>query len=353
MLPPRQLLSKLLIACTAVFLTVTPAALAAEEPDRPTAGDLRAITLYLENDSEFTKPNNDTDEHYTNGGAFTFAHQPAWAWDIADWMPGHEGFGKPDDVAVGYMFGQLMFTSRNLRLETPPDDEHPYSGYLFGGAYFQRAKYVSDRVATLDHFQLDLGVIGPSSLAADVQKSVHETFDAVGPGGWDTQMPDEFAIQAYVRKKWRFDLNQPGGWDVQVIPQVGAALGLVYRHLEAGATLRAGWNLPNDFGPGRIADVAAATGGPNTGWGVYGFARAGGRIVEHNVFLEGSNYHDYQGVDEERLVGELEAGLRLGYRGDRWAIELGYSQTFLTPQFETERGSDSFGAYTLTAFCFF
>ena len=350
----RCLFIALVTAFAAGFIAPGPAFAAEDDPlKRPQADEFFSITAYWENDTDHAKPNNPSDEHYTFGGGFSLAHHPDWAWDLAQWMPFADGFGEPDAVAVGYIVAQQIFTPENISLENPPRDDRPYAGYLFAGAFFQRARQISPRLATMDHFQIDAGVIGPSSLAEDAQTSVHEAFGGTDPRGWDTQLPDEFAIQAFIRKKWRFDLDEPGAFDVQIIPQLGAAVGLVYRHLEASATLRTGWNVPNDFGPGRLEDVAAATGGPRRGLGFYVFARAGGRLVEHNVFLEGSNYHDSRGVDEEPLVGELEGGLRLTWRGDQWGIEAGYSQTHQTESFGRQDGGDSFGAYTLSAFLHF
>lgn len=340
------------LALIALILLVAPPAFADNGETTP-PDDYLSLTLYWENDSTHAKPNNPTDEHYTFGGGFSVAHQPDWAWDVAEWMPFADAFGRPDQVAVGYIAAIQIFTPEDIHLEDPPTNDRPYAGYLFGGAFFQRAKQLSPRIATLDHFQLDIGVIGPSSLAEDAQTWVHEQSGATEPEGWQTQHPDEFAIQAFIRKKWRIDLDEPGEFDVQLIPQVGGALGLVYRHLEASATLRTGWNVPTDFGPGRLEDVAAATGGPRQGFGFYVFGRAGGKFVDHNVFIEGSNYHDSRGVDEEPLVGEFEGGLRFTWRGDRWGLEAGYSQTHMTEAFETQDGGDSYGAYTLTAFWHF
>ena len=335
---------------------VAAADAAAADDSRVSGGGGWVFTSYAENDSNWAKPNNDSDEHYTNGLVLTLSSQPEFARDWAHALPLGPSPDTRVSAAAGLLFGHLMFTSQNIEDPTPSMDDRPYAGYLFGGAYWQRAwqELGNPRVATFDHIQLELGVIGPSSLAADVQESVHESFAGIEPEGWDTQLEDEFAIQAYLRRKWRFDLDEPGGWDVQVIPGIGAAVGLVHRHLEAGATLRGGWNLPDDFGPGRLADFKAATGDrPGNGWGFYVYGRAAGRAVEHNVFLEGSNYHDSPGVEPEPLVGEVEAGVRIAWHGDCWGLEFGYGQTFQTREFKTERGTDSRGAYTASLFFLF
>ncbi len=313
------------------------------------------ITAYLENDSRWLKPNHDTDRYYTHGSALVLGHQPDWADAIARFIPFEASAGQPR-TAAGYFAGQLIFTPGDIRVEELLEDDRPYAGYLYGGAFWQRATEVeADKPAVLDHLQLELGIVGPSSLAEDAQKAVHDMVDDVEPQGWRHQLHDEPTFQFYGRRKWRLPLaafemfNAP--WQLQAIPQAGAALGTVYRYLHGDVTLRLGVNLPDDFGPGRLADFAAATAldqpAPN-GWSIYGYARLGGRVVEHNMFIEGNNFRDSLGVDEEPLVGVVQGGGVLQYRCDACAVQLVYSQTFQTEEFEDQNGSHAFGALMLS-----
>ncbi|MCK4873159.1 MAG: lipid A deacylase LpxR family protein [Phycisphaerales bacterium] len=313
-----------------------------ETPDQPpTERDWLTFTVYWENDGTFVKPNNDTDRHYTNGTAISLTHHPRWAQDLADVMPFAEQFG-PARTAVGYTLGHIMFTPENITATQPIPDDHPYAGYLYAGVYWQRANDVS-----LDHFQLDLGVVGPSSRADDMQDSIHFWREIDRPKGWDNQHGDQFTVQAYLRKKWRLDLlpteADQQAFGIDLIPQAGVALGTVFRHIEGGAVLRIGLNLPDDFGPGRLADLGAATGEPGDGFVIYGFARVGGRMVEHDLLMEGKTFD----VEEETLVGEIQAGLLIGYHTPNFSIEGSYSQTFKTREFENQRDSDAYGAFML------
>lgn len=308
-----------------------------------------AFTVYWENDGGILKRNNIEDRHYTNGVGVSFAHQPQWAERVNDWLPAGDEF---DRTAGGYLFGQLMFTPDNISTSALVADDRPYAGYLFGAAYFQRANDT-----TFDHIQLEVGIVGPSSKAEEVQDTVHAWTKGIEPNGWDNQIEDEPTIQTYYRRKWRFDLyddrgERPDGYalpELQAIPQAGVALGTVHRYVEAGATLRLGVNLPDDFGPGRLADVAAFTAPRrDAGWYAYGFARVLGRAVEHNLFLEGNTWKDSHGVEEEPLIAEGSLGIALGYRGDRWTGELVYSQTAATEEFEGQDGGDQYGSLLLS-----
>lgn len=301
------------------------------------------VTVYWENDSSILKRNNQQDRHYTNGIAVTFSHQPDWVQDFTDVARFGETF---DRTAAGYILGQLIFTPESISTTRLLRKDRPYAGYLYGGVYVQRA---NDH--TFDHAQLDIGVVGPASQADHIQKDIHDWRDLDEPKGWNNQLDNEITAQIYLRRKWRLDLDPLQLPDVQLsqqlIPQVELAVGSVYRHVSAGATWRIGHNLPDDFGPGRLGDVASATGGPSKGRGAYGFLRLAGRAVEHDLFLEGNSYKESHGVDAETLVGEIQVGVSAFYHVNGWNIQANYSQTFISEQFDGQDGSDSFGALTL------
>lgn len=315
----------------------------------PKARHPSEVSVYWENDSTFLKPNGPTDRHYTNGMAVTFAHQPDWAQGFADWNPLGQTF---DRTAAGYIFGQEMFTPDNIRRRALITDDRPYAGYLFAGLYLQRA---NDNV--FDHAQLDLGIVGPSSGADSVQRGVHSLFSVDKPRGWDNQLHDEPTIQLTLRRKWRDDLDPLTAFgqtlDQQVIPYVELGLGTLRRYAAVGATYRIGVNFPDDFGPGRLAAPASFTAQlhdtdsqPLT---LYGFIRGQGKLVEHNLLLEGNTYRSSPGVTPNPLIGELQAGFAVEGSFHGWRIKADYAQTFLSEQYEDEKGAVSFGAITLSA----
>ena len=348
--------SRTFFAATWVCL-ITGAAVAVEPttapPDTATAQALDtssphapfSVAVYWDNDGAIIKRNNAQDRHYTNGNAITFAHQPAWAEGFADTATLGESF---DATAAGYIIGQLIFTPENTLATQLIRNDRPYAGYLFAGAYLQRA---NDN--TFDHVQLDLGVVGPASQADHIQKDIHEWLDLDEPRGWQNQLHDEFTTQLYLRRKWRRDMPSITLFDTeiqhQLIPQVELAVGSVYRNASAGATWRFGHNLPDDFGPGRMADVRSETGSTPHNTGGYGFIRVAGRVVEHDLFLEGNNYKDSHGVDAETFVGEIQTGVALYHRYKGWLFNANYSQTFVSEQFDGQDGSDAYASIMLAA----
>ncbi|MHC5145927.1 MAG: lipid A deacylase LpxR family protein [Planctomycetota bacterium] len=294
-----------------------------------------AISLYLENDSRILKPNHNTDRHYTHGTKLVYLTQPQWKWldDFSKWHFADAESGV--DTAVGFFLGQNIYTPDHV--DEPAkrsDDDRVFAGWLYTGMFAQRA---TDQM--LDHLELNVGVIGPSSKAEQIQKAIHDLLNSDDPIGWDEQLSDEFAIDLTFMRKQRLQ----DGWfkpteSTDFITEYGFTAGSVHRHLQAGVTFRYGFNLDNTFGPGRLAMPSGISTlrKDETAQSGYFFVRATGKAIEHNRFLTG--------LDAEPLMGEFAAGVVYQYK----KLEIGYSQTFFTKEFEEQSGKDSFGALTVS-----
>ncbi|GAB4198022.1 MAG: lipid A deacylase LpxR family protein [Phycisphaeraceae bacterium] len=313
-----------------------------EQSTRP---DPYAVTIYWDNDGSILKRNNAQDRHYTNGNAVTVTWQPAWGERFADMAPLGETFHR---TAAGFILGHLIFTPEKITARRLQRDDRPYAGYLFTGLYLQRS---NDEV--FDHAQFDVGIVGPSAYAEQLQEEFHDWLERDQPNGWDNQLKDELTVQLTLRRKWRLDLSDiqisEYRFEQQWIPQVDLAVGSVHRHVCAGGTWRIGHNLPDDFGPGRLADPIDATADVANASGGYVFVRAAGRVVEHDLFLEGNSFKESHGVNAETLVGEVQIGVAAYLRCEGWTLLANYSQTFISEQFQGQRGSDAFGSLVVSA----
>jgi len=318
------------------------------DSDKPLAAELR---IYWENDGTLGKRNNPSDRHRTNGTGFSIIVVPSWHDELAKHLPFAASFDA-DAAAIGGVAGQVFYTPSDLTTPGVVLGDRPYAGHLFGGVFVQRYKAwprESDRDmagvippwSTMDHFQLNLGVLGPESLSEDTQRSVHDWFDETDPKGWDNQIDQGVQIQAYLRKAWRYYHQLDQALGIDVMPDVGVALGTTFRHAEAGVTARFGVNLPANFGEPELMRPTGISAGQR-GLSLYTFARASGRAVQYDATLD----EGPTGIESEPLVGKLRAGIAVGYQGDRWRFDLGYSQTFMTEDFKQQRGGDSFGQWT-------
>lgn len=308
---------------------------ALDDPDAtPTS-----FTLYFENDGTFARPFDDDDGHYTSGQGFSVAKHRHGADGLFD------GLGLPSDgTAVGVCLIQQMFTPESIIAPDPND--RPYAGYLYFGTFVQRQSGQH-----FDHLQLDLGVVGPSSGAEFNQEWVHDFFEEDDPD-WDGQIGDEFAFNLRYAHKWRIPLGTsrindvPFDW--QLIPQVEAEIGNVYRRVGAGGIIRLGYNLPDDFGPSRLTDLASATGQATQGFSCYAFGRAIGRYNEWNTFIQGSNWRDPS--PSRSLVpwtGEFGGGFVFAWRYRNVNIDLSYTLVQFTEEFREQTTTDGLGSLAL------
>ncbi|MDH4203576.1 MAG: lipid A deacylase LpxR family protein [Phycisphaerae bacterium] len=293
-----------------------------------------AISVYVENDSRMLKPFHKTDRHYTHGTKLVYLTRPDWEWlgDFTNWRAAEPG--EDVETAVGYFLGQNIYTPDHP--DNPPKrnpEDMVFAGWLYTGIFAQRA---TNHI--LEHFEFNVGVIGPSSKAEQVQSCIHSILNSNESIGWDDQLADELAVDVSYMRKQRL----LGGWfepteKTDVIAEYGFTAGSVHRHVQAGVTFRYGFNLGNTFGPGRLslpAGISALR--ASDAKSGYLFARAGAKAVEYNRFLTG--------LDTEPLVGEFQVGAV--YQCNK--LELGYSQTFFTREFGEQSGKDSIGAITIT-----
>lgn len=293
------------------------------------------LTFTLENDLFY-----DVDRHYTNGvrAIWVPAHAgtpPKWATRIADLVPWF-----PDEGVVrhGYGIGQSMFTPSDIRVADPAPGERPYAGWLYGtvGLGVQTGRQ-------LDLFAVSIGMVGPSALAEQTQKLVHELVGADEPQGWATQIGDEPGFVATYQRSWRgLATTTLSGNQVDLSPHIGAALGNVFTYGNVGVTLRYGDRLPDDYGPPRIQPglPGSADFAPVADFGWYLFAGVEARAVARNLFLDGNSFRDSRSVDKYPLVGDLQFGVVLDWP----TLRLSYTHVLRTREFRSQTGNDDFGA---------
>jgi hypothetical protein len=346
--PARRLLA------AAVVALATGAGLPAQPTDLPNA-TLRAraapvLTLYIENDS-FTG----SDQHYTSGLKVSWLSA-----DLVDWGP--HGWRKrfvdllpfvnrpSGQKNFGFALGQNIYTPRDATRANPDPADRPYAGWT----YLELA-FVSKTSAVSDRLSLQAGVVGPSSLAKESQRTVHRWIGSVRPEGWDYQLRNEAGVNVGYERRWRLyarALVQTLGLDL--IPHLGASLGNVQTYANAGGTLRFGLNLPSDFGV-QLARPGSVGGSPtddldprvalDRNFSLFGFGTADGRAVARDIFLDGNTFRTSRSVTKRPFVADLGAGI--GLIAGPW--QLTYTQVWRTREFKAQRGRfNNFGSVTLS-----
>lgn len=293
-----------------------------------------AFSFHLENDI-FAG----TDRYYTHGLKLT--------WISPDRMS-----KRSDSVyrrAVSVSFGQNIFTPYEIEREDLIADDRPYAGVT----YFTLALH-QKREQSMDTFEFLLGIVGPSSLAAEMQKFVHSLYRGTRPMGWQHQLKDEIIFGLVFDRKWKvFRSRSENRFGYDLIGHAGGSLGTMMTAAATGWQFRFGSNLPQDFGTfllrpgGESGALFYEQTSPSTDTkrpGVHGFVYLVGHAVVRNIFLDGNTFRDSHRVDKYPFVGDIV----LGFVVYRKRFKFSYAYVYRTKQFRTQAKAQIFGAINIS-----
>lgn len=311
------------------------------------------FSAYFENDLF-----GDTDQNYTNGVKLTWnspdlthyrddPNLPRWILPVVDRLPFINESGLQRNIT--FSIGQKIFTPEDIASEDLVENGRPYAGWLFAGLGFH-----NKNPSQLDSIELQIGVVGPAALGEQVQNEVHRLRNLDLARGWDNQLKNELGIAAVYERKWRvFEHGVGEGLGYDVITHAGASLGNVFTYANAGFEIRAGWNIPADFGtslirPGGDTNAPVKANDPRFnsqgGFGLHLFVLADGRAVARDIFLDGNTFLDSHSVDKEYFVLDAAAGISLV----RNRFKLSYAQVFRSREFKSQKENHRFGSMSVS-----
>jgi lipid A 3-O-deacylase len=292
------------------------------------------VQTYSDNDTDAYVPGPGSwDRNYTQGMRVNrFAAPNALPvpvrW-LADRLP---GFGAGDaERQFGLASGQEIYTPDAISTRTPIFDDRPYAGWLYVGGILTRR---DERV--MRSLEVQIGMTGPASHAADVQRWWHYRLGVRQPRGWKYQLRDEPGLVVSCQQRWR-----PWGHRryLDLVPHGGVTLGNVHTEANLGGTLRLGLPLPDDFGPWRNAPATST----RTRFDLYVFARAEGRGVARNLFLDGNTFQRSQRVTRIPMLFEAQLGAAARWR----RLGLRYTFSYTTHEFRERPYSAKYGSFAV------
>lgn len=313
------------------------------------------FSFYFENDL-FA----DTDHNYTNGVKLTWISYdltsyaesgklPDWSLPYIHRLPFINEPGLQRNIALS--IGQNMYTPQDISRQDLIDDDRPYAGWAYFGIAFHSK---NDR--HLDTMEVQLGIVGPASFAEETQSLVHELRGSQRPNGWDNQIKNEPGLSiVYERKLRLFQAGSCNDLGFDAITHLGGTLGNVYTYANTGMEVRAGLNIPTDFGDALIrpaGDTNAPVNARDTrlseknGFGLYVFSSVSGRVVLRDIFLDGNTFTDSHSVDKKYFVADVAAGVSLVIHH----FKLSYAQVLRTKEFKGQQENHSFGSITISFF---
>lgn len=304
-------------------------------------------TINIENDRIAN-----TDRHYSNGIRLGWVSDRTDGSNMTEVRDLLQFLYPLADVRAGRLgleFGHNIFTPEDTQARQLVPGDRPYAGWLYGAAslYAETGKGLGDVYSeTLDRVALEIGIVGPAALGEQVQNEFHNLIDVNESNGWDNQLENEPGINLIAERKWRAAPFRFWGVEADAIPHVGASLGNVYTHVNAGAIARIGQQLSIDYGPPLIrpnlSGYSAIEPVDTLAW--YAFAGVDGRWSLRNIFLDGNTFHDSHSVDKNPLVGDFVAGVALVYGRAR----LSFTHVMRTKEFKGQSSADRFGSVSLS-----
>ncbi|MDX2109492.1 MAG: lipid A deacylase LpxR family protein [Verrucomicrobiota bacterium] len=312
------------------------------------------FTFYFENDLFVN-----LDSNYTNGVKFSWLSPdllsyaesrqlPKWTHQFIEYLPFIHKPGNIRNVALS--LGQNMYTPKDITIPTLQVNDRPYAGWLnFGIGFHSRS------ARQLDVVELSLGVIGPLSFTEESQDFVHRVRDINRPKGWDHQLKNEPAINLFWERRHRiFEYGLGHGLGFDMLGGYGAAMGNVAIFAKVTGEMRAGYNLPIDFGTStiRFGGDTSAPSSPDdprlsrgkSRFGIYAFAGGDARGIARDIFLDGNTFRDSHSVDKEYFVGSFSCGLSAIYGS--WKAT--YAHVRRMRQFELQENYSVYGSISIS-----
>jgi len=309
---------------------------------------------------------NDSDRFYTNGIKLNWISPDLDWFEDLDWFK-REGLvqealtrfilvlpynnDESRQRKFAFSIGQMMYTPRDMVSTELVMNDRPYAGWLYGSAAFHSKNY-----RVLDTFEIQAGLTGKWSFAEPAQNLVHKLRNIPRANGWDNQISTEPGIVFVYDRKFRLipRINFSRRWKADAIVHWGGALGNVNTYLNGGIEIRAGWNLPTDFGtalirPGGDTNAPADTldvrySEEERPYSAHIFLATTGRMVLRDIFLDGNTFTDSHSVDKNLIVGDLIVGSSIVYQ----KYKVSYAHVFRSNEFRGQPGGLGFGSISLS-----
>ena len=309
-----------------------------------TEKELGTLSLQFENDLF-----SGTDQNYTNGIRVSWLSPEGDTFRslqvVREFL---ESIAQDENKSTrfGLSVGQDMYTPENRYRSDLIRNDRPYAGWLYGGMSLHTVTNYGHGRMDQESVEVNLGVIGPWSLAEQAQNLVHEVRLIDQFEGWDNQLHSEPGLLVQYERKWRlFDPIVLGGTEFDAIPHAGVSLGNVMTQANGGGAIRWGWNLPKNFGPpSLIQGVSSLDRAPENTVSFYTFMAVQGRFVAHNLFLDGNTFQNSHRVDKKNWVGDASVGaaLLLG------RFKIAYTNAFRTREFDGQDRISRFGSVSVS-----
>jgi hypothetical protein len=332
---------KIMLAASAVLagFAVSPALAQSGTAPDPLNDPASIVTIQIENDA-ISIPG--TDRYYTAGQRLGYV-SPTGALPGFLANLGADVFGRGAQ-RLELDLQQQIYSPRDTQVYDPNPDDLPYSGDLA-----LHGTIISDTPETRSLLGASIGVVGPAALGEPVQNGFHSLIGDTSNKGWRYQLQDEPTLDVSVGRIYRYDIASYDGGAVQVqaLPQAAAQLGNTEIYAQGGAILRIGSGLDSDFGPAVMSPQMTGTDAytPTQPVVWYVFGGAVGRLVAHDLAVQGDDFRSSRGVTLTPYQADLEVGGAIMLFG----VRVTATEIFETPEFHHEAPAFQYGSIAVSA----
>lgn len=217
-----------------------------------------------------------------------------------------------DDISyVAFGVSLEMYTPSTYNDPEPNLNDRPYAGWLYSSFALHQSNST-----TLNSLELQLGIVGPSAKAENVQRFMHDYVLGDPVDGWQNQLHDEFGINLAYFHHERLT-SRVHSFDSQFITRMGGVIGNVRTEFDLGLQWRIGRNVPADFGqnfvmmPGLDSGIPALNKDQKDDIDRKGFfvqLQSDLRLVGRDMFLEGNSDGNSLSVEPYPVVGRFGGG---------------------------------------------
>ncbi|GGH03635.1 hypothetical protein GCM10011416_23300 [Polaribacter pacificus] len=134
-----------------------------------------------------------------------------------------------------FEIGHLMYTPYKSTLIFPSSHDRPFAGVLF-------AQYGNHRYYKNEHIfssQVQLGILGPSSKAKELQNYIHSIYGFPEAVGWKYQIKEALVLNLNLSYVHFLSRNSAGNFDISSYSK--ANLGTLFTDISTGLYLRFGF----------------------------------------------------------------------------------------------------------------
>lgn len=273
------------------------------------------------------------DRYYTAGTLLSFTSKE---YDFSDKWLRYLSYKYDDEKLSRYdvALRQDLYTPIS-RSPIVDFSDHPYAGFLSLDFMLSNR-----RANSIENIKVQVGVVGPASLAQQTQDIIHKLTHNPFFYGWDTQIKNEFILNFHYEYIFKYDLLNTSYFDIDILPAFKVALGNANTFAGGGGRIRFGYNLHSDFGVDKINTSYMGSKPFNDKFSCYVFGGVLGTYVARDIFIQGNSFGTPRELVLEHFLYDAELGFAILYKGFRFS----YVFTHQSKQFSAQQGSHDIGS---------